>query len=117
MIHRWPPNDAARGNRYGPDPKAPIRTLAQITITSRGTRISSSYHRPRRRSLRPHIIQERRGRGLRALRPLQRSFTPPWLLQSSGCSRRLSRQSPIRTTRPAAGQASRLPYYTRQIRA
>ena len=46
MIHRWPPNDAARGNRYGPDPKTPIRTLAQITITSRGTRISSSYHGP-----------------------------------------------------------------------
>jgi hypothetical protein len=50
MIHRWPPNDAADGSRYGPDPKAPIRTqrrsLAQITITSRDTRISSSYQGP-----------------------------------------------------------------------
>jgi hypothetical protein len=50
MIHRWPPNDAAGGNGYGPDPKAPIRTqrrgLAQITMTRRGTRISSSYHGP-----------------------------------------------------------------------
>jgi hypothetical protein len=50
MIHRWPPNDAAGSNRYGPHPKAPIRTqrrsLAQITITSRGARISSSYHGP-----------------------------------------------------------------------
>jgi hypothetical protein len=46
MIHRWPPNVAAGGNGYGPDPKAPIRGLAQITMTRRGTRISSSYHRP-----------------------------------------------------------------------
>ena len=46
MTHRWPPNDAADGNGYGPDPKAPIRGLAQITMTRRGAPISSSYHRP-----------------------------------------------------------------------
>jgi hypothetical protein len=37
------------------------------------------------------------------------SFTPG-LLQSAGCSRCLSRQSPNRTTRAAVGQTSRLHY-------
>jgi hypothetical protein len=69
MIHRWPPNDAADGNGYGPDPKAPIRTqrrsLAQITMTRPSARIPSRRHRTRPQAASPPIAQEPRGRGLR----------------------------------------------------
>lgn len=69
MIHRWPPNDAAGGNGYGPDPKAPIRTqrrgLAQITMTQARRPDIQQLPRPGCRWLRSHIVQEHRGRGLR----------------------------------------------------
>ena len=56
MIRRWPPNDAAGGNGYGPDPKAPIRIQRRggyPAATTARVQVASLPHRPRTPGPRP----------------------------------------------------------------